>query len=143
MALKESHPARVLAAKRQNEALELRQCGMTYIEIGERLGITAQAAGKCVRRALKILHDDTNDKTSRYVDLELSRLDKLYQIAYDQSVAGDLLAIDRCLKIADTRAKLLGLYAPTKTIIDVDVKTLTIEQLERVVSGKDINAPVS
>src|SRR5262249_7331072 len=46
--------------------------------------------------------------------LELSRLDELHRALWPLGLRGDLQAIDRLLKIAERRARLLGLDAPTK-----------------------------
>jgi hypothetical protein len=47
-------------------------------------------------------------------DIELQRLDDLYQIAWIEANAGNIAAIDRCLRVMERRAKLLGLDAPEK-----------------------------
>jgi hypothetical protein len=47
-------------------------------------------------------------------DLELQRLDALYLKAWEAVEEGDLPSIDRCLRIMERRAKLLGLDAAEK-----------------------------
>jgi hypothetical protein len=42
-------------------------------------------------------------------DLEAARLDRLQEQPWLQAVQGNLAAIDRCLRIMERRAKLLGL----------------------------------
>lgn len=49
--------------------------------------------------------------------LELGRLDALYMEVFRQARSGVLGAVDRCLRIMERRAKLLGLDAPTQVLI--------------------------
>jgi hypothetical protein len=70
---------------------------------------------------LENLADKCREEAVHVRDLELQRLDDLYLIAYRAIIDGnDLAGIDRCLRIMERRAKLLGLDAAEK----VDVQGL-------------------
>lgn len=101
---------------RRQQALELRKAGFTYHKIGERLGISAQLARHDVQTALE---EDAVGKSEPLTDIELERLDNLYQVAYKKALKGDLKAVEVALKISDRRAfftdkKQASLPAPVK-----------------------------
>lgn len=101
---------------RRHQALELRKAGFTYRKIGERLGVSAQLARNDVQTALE---EDGAGKPEALTDIELERLDNLYQVAYKQALKGDLKAMEIALKISDRRAfftdkKQASLPAPVK-----------------------------
>jgi len=70
--------------------------------------------------------------------MEEQRLDAML-LSIDRAVkAGHLGAVDRALRISESRRKLLGLDATTKnTNLNIDLNELTDEQLERIASGED------
>ena len=86
---------------RRQRALELRKQGLTYRKVGEALGISPQLARHDVNTALE---EDNLDLPEKLVDIELERLDNLYQVAYRQALDGDLKAMEVALKISDRRA---------------------------------------
>lgn len=107
--------SRLKAAK----AVELRMEGKTFSEIARELGYNSQqAAHDAVKRAL----DSTlRESADRLRELELARLDVLWQIQYLNAQGGDVQAMAACMKIMERRAKLLGLDAPVK--VDNNVTT--------------------
>lgn len=105
----------LLAKEREGQALELRKRGFSYDRIGEALGISRAGAYECVRRALEALRVDSQEKAEEVRELELSRLDRMLEIAQAAADAGELSAIDRVLRIQERRSKYLGLDAPTRT----------------------------
>lgn len=102
----------ITATERQRQALELRKAGVSYAVIAEKLGYrSGSGAHAAVGVALKkTLQEPANDLRT----LELERLDILQLAIWQQVRQGHLGAIDRYLKIAERRSKLLGLDAPTK-----------------------------
>jgi hypothetical protein len=105
-----SQTQRIKAHDRKLKALELRKNRASYREIGQALGVSAQAAWKLVNKALIETIQDPADDVRR---IELESLDKLESRLWQN--ATDPAVVDRILKIKETRAKYLGLYAPTKT----------------------------
>jgi len=112
---------RIRTTEKTLKALELRKQGMNYTQIGEKLGCARNTACRYVLSELENLAERCREEAVHVRDLELQRLDDLYLIAYRAIIDGyDLPAIDRCLRIMERRAKLLGLDAAQK----VDVQGL-------------------
>ena len=65
-------------------------------------------------KELNLLAKECLEEASKVRDLELQRLDALYLVAYAEVEDGNIPAIDRCLRIMERRAKLLGLDAAEK-----------------------------
>jgi len=110
---------RIKTTEKTLKALTLRKKGFNYTEIGEELGCARQTACRYVLSELENLADKCREEAVHVRDLELQRLDELYLIAYRAiSDGNDLAGIDRCLRIMERRAKLLGLDAAQK--VDVN-----------------------
>lgn len=105
-----SQTQRVKAHDRKLKALELRKNRASYREIGQALGVSSQAAWKLVNQALVETIQDPADAVRK---IELESLDKLESRLWPN--ATDPAIVDRILKIKETRARYLGLYAPTRT----------------------------
>ena len=102
----------IQAQERQLQALELRKAGATYEAIAERLGYADRSgAFRAVTSALKATLREPADELRT---LELERLDSALLAIWRQVQAGDLHAIDRLVRLAERRAKLLGLDAAAK-----------------------------
>ena len=112
---------RIRTTEKTLKALELRKRGLNYTQIGKKLGCNRSTACRYVLSELENLADKCREEAVHVRDLELQRLDDLYLIAYRAIIGGNNLAgIDRCLRIMERRAKLLGLDAAAK----VDVQGL-------------------
>lgn len=103
------------AAARKIEAMALRRQGLSYRKIGARLGVSQTQAHKDVLECLAELAKERQAETEHHVTLELERLDALYEAVSTKAEKGDIAAINTALKIAERRARLLGLDAPTRT----------------------------
>ena len=109
---KPRQPARdVNAGLRAAQALNLRKLGATYETIARECGYahrgTAYAA---VQRELQRTLQEPADELRR---LEAQRLDDLYRAMIPKALKGDGWSVDRCLRIMERRAALLGLdYRP-------------------------------
>ena len=108
--------ARNIEAKAKSiEALELRKKGKSYRQIAAEVGYAnAGGAYKAVRRELDLIAKQCSEEARQVRDLELQRLDDLYVTANEAVEGGSETAIDRCLRIMERRAKLLGLDAAEK-----------------------------
>lgn len=103
---------------RERKALELRRSGLTYDAISQEIGWTEpSAAHKAVKRAIKRSMQDVGEDV---LELEVARLDRLMEAIWDQAVGGDLQCLDRVLKIAERRAKLLGIDAPARQHVEIE-----------------------
>ena len=106
---------RIRTTEKTLKALELRKRGLNYTQIGEKLGCHRSPACRYVLSELENLAERCREEAVYVRDLELQRLDDLYLIAYRAIIDGyDLAGIDRCLRIMERRAKLLGLDAAEK-----------------------------
>ena len=106
---------RIRTTEKTLKALELRKRGLNYTQIGEKLGCARSTACRYVLSELENLADKCREEAVHVRDLELQRLDDLYLVAYRAIIDGyDLAGIDRCLRIMERRAKLLGLDAAEK-----------------------------
>lgn len=137
--------ASVAVTDRQMEALRLRRVGMSYENIGIELGISGQAAGELVKKAIRnTVKDDAED----VLTLELERLDLLYeaalpyaigvpaQVVYDDNKAIGLIPridpdpafMGRCLDIQARRARYIGLDAPVRmALIEAEAEKLAAQ----------------
>jgi transposase-like protein len=99
---------RKTAAEKRAEALELRAMGYSYQQVADEVGYASKgAAHKAVAQALR---DIPREQAEQARELELGRLDEMQMASMNAAMAGDLFAIDRVVKIIESRAKLLGLY---------------------------------
>jgi len=128
-------PKMVIAAQRRVQALELRKAGYTYEQIGVALGISSQAAYKHVVKALGVINEKLSEATEELRTLEVQRLDRLFEVMYKKAEKGDMNAIDRCVRLMERRAKLLGLDAPAKQEIGLD-STISINFVD-IVNGSE------
>jgi hypothetical protein len=93
--------------RRQSEALRFREQGYNYEQIAKHMKTNPSTAYRWVMAAMDRI---TAEPARRVLDLELRRLDTLQSAIYAKAVGGDLSAQAMYLRIADQRAKLLGLY---------------------------------
>jgi hypothetical protein len=111
-------PARVKAAERQRNAMELRKAGATYAAIANELGYSdARSAERAVIAGLRAAGREASEDL---LPLELDRLDRLQAGVWADAIGGDVPAVLACLRIMERRAKLTGLDAPLKMNTRVD-----------------------
>ena len=126
---------RIKTTEKTLKALELRKRGMNYTQIGKKLGCSRSTACRYVLSELENLADKCREEAAHVRDLELQRLDALYLKAWEAVEGGDLPAIDRCLRIMERRAKLLGLDAAEK--IEHSGVVSWMERVKRATNTKD------
>ncbi len=120
MADSKASKRKILGVEREQRALDLRKSGATYKYIGEALGISEMGAYKAVMRALGKLNAKIIEDAEPLRRLELERLDRMLAAIWAQVVNGNQGAVDRALRIAERRARLLGLDAPTRQSIEIE-----------------------
>src|SRR6516225_3421427 len=106
---KNSHtsPKRIALRRRQSEALSFREQGYNYEQIAKHMRTNPSTVYRWVVAALDRI---TAEPAKRVLELELRRLDQLQTTIYADALQGDLRAQQMYLRIADQRARLLGLY---------------------------------
>lgn len=130
----------VAIAERQREILDLRKSGMTFAAIAAQLGYADHSGvHDAYQKAMKAMLEPANDIRA----LEAARLDALWSVWYPQALQpaskNGPAALDRCLRIMDRRAKLLGLDAPTQVRVTVSDKTQQeIDQLVAELAALDV-----
>lgn len=111
--------AAAILAERRSRAIALRVAGASNTEIAMRLGYTTDShVSNDVDAALVKHNRELSQNVAAYRVIELMRLDKLHASRWAKALAGDDAALDRIMKIAERRAKILGLdAATTKNVI--------------------------
>jgi hypothetical protein len=114
----------------QARALRMRQAGLTYAQIAREVGYRHKStAQRAVMRALKSEVAEAADQLRR---LEATRLDTMFAAIWPRMLRGELLAIDRGLRIMERRAVMLGTDAPIRIQQHVISEELILEALEAV-----------
>ena len=122
----------VLARQRDLKALELRLAGCTFQQMAEQMGFRDHSqAYRCWQRAMA---SQVAENVAELRQLEDARLDALWAPMFAKAMAGNHLAVDRCLMIMARRARLWGLDAPVKRYVEVaglNQLVQAVENLER------------
>lgn len=125
-------------AARRIEAMSLLLAGLSYDQIGERLGITADSAHELIARNL----ERANNRAVEELRLvENARLDRAQAAIWGQVLQGDLKAVDTFLRISSRRSKLNGLDAPQKIALSANVRVEMEQALTdlRVILGETVD----
>ena len=124
---------------RRKEALELRKLGFTYREIAD--GMITKYADKLpptyderyayrdVKQEINEIVSETKETAREVIELELQRLDELFNSVFQKAIGGDMKAVDRVLRIQERRSKLLGLDKPQQIKVD-DWRSQLLDLLE-------------
>jgi len=114
-------------AQRRAEVVALRTARLSFAEIGQRLGVTSQRAGRIYSEALAAVPRANVDE-HRCEELELidTAVRELMVIAGDPATSTrDHIRVWEAIRAwAERKAKLLGLDAPTRT------ETLTLDRID-------------
>ena len=102
------------AAERRIKSLELRKNGATYRQIGVALGVSYETAHRDVMRELAALAAQAHGHAEDLRALETERLDMVLLSLAKSVRDGNLGAIDRWVRVSESRRKLLGLDLPVK-----------------------------
>lgn len=125
-------------AERARKALEMRAARMPFQVIADRLGYSSRgAAYNAVKRELSRI---PREAAKELRNVELDSLDNLERRLMTQALNGNLGAVDRVLRIKESRARLAGLYeVQADTGVDEVVVVLKAwrAQLSDAASGDD------
>lgn len=97
---------RARVAMLEGQACRLRAKGYTLQEIADFQGVTLSTARERVLNAIQRIPTEAAEEVKK---LELERLDNLFRELWPKALKGQYPAVDRCLRIMERRAKLLGL----------------------------------
>ena len=105
-------PKMIKGKERAAQALELRKAGLSLQVIADQMGYSdPSGAHKAIKRAMDRM---VREPATELIEMELARLDSIFTEVYRAARQGSLGAIDRCLRIMERRARLLGIDAPQK-----------------------------
>lgn len=127
---------------RRVEALSLRLAGLSFEQIGKRLGISSDGAEEMIHRSLSRAE---NRQVEAMRELEGQRLDRVQAAIWTEALNGDLKAVSAFLRLSERRARLYGLDAPTKIDLAVNVRQemeQALTELEAVVLGEVVESVV-
>lgn len=120
-------------AEKERKVLELRLLGLNWDSIAESVGYASRgAAWNAYQRALERTLQEPADEVRQQ---ELERLNRIMTPHLRLALQGDVAATSIVLRIMDTRAKMLGIYAPVKSESKSEVSVYT--------GGADIDAEVA
>jgi len=125
---------------RRIEAVSLRMAGLTFDQIGERLGISNTGAQDMVLRSFSRAENLAVDQMR---ELEGARLDRAQAAIWSKVLEGDVKAVDTFLRISQRRARLFGMDAPTAINVNVGVRQemeQALDNLQQVVLGKVVDS---
>lgn len=106
------------AIKREAHAIELRIAGWTTHAIAQEMGIHRTRVQQIIQQGL---NRTIARPAAEWRAIELRRLERLHQAMWSKAIVEkNTMAVKRLLEIADRRAKLLGLDAPTQVEIVED-----------------------
>ncbi|MCG5495636.1 TetR family transcriptional regulator C-terminal domain-containing protein [Ectothiorhodospira variabilis] len=107
-------PKKMEVAWLRNEAVRLRREGASCGQIADHLQISRSRAHQLICEVLETLEGESITEGRQLRALEAERLDALQHGLWEAAVGGDMMAVDRVLRIMERRAKLLGLDSPAK-----------------------------
>jgi hypothetical protein len=122
------------SALRRIEFLELRKEGLTYDEIGRRMGVCRITAMNIVRDEMKRLLKDCSETAEEVRGIELARLDGFLVALGEKIKRGDVSAITAAIRLMERRSKLLGLDSAQQ--VQVSLSDM-LSQLQNEVQNED------
>jgi ribosomal protein L15E len=125
-------------AERRAEALAYRLQGLTFAQIGQKMGYSAERACRVVNQELEARRQEAAETADSIRELEVMRLDELQQGIYVAGKGGAVTAIDRLLKIMERRARLLGLDAPTRTALEGTLRTTGVSEFLHLATAEEL-----
>ncbi len=100
-------PQSALMEKRV-QAVELRKLGLSYREIGERVGVAPDEAKKLVSEEVFHLEELSEGEPKIARRLQLERINKLRTALMEKALKGDAQAVNSLLKCDEYESKLLN-----------------------------------
>ena len=113
--------------------------GLTFVDIGKRMGISHVRAQQLVAAAMKRREASYADTLENVRKMELARLDHMFATHFTRQATSPEAA-HLCLKIMERRTQYLGLDAPVESRVAVvapredkeyDLSKLTTEELRQ------------
>lgn len=111
-------------------------------EIAAELGVTTRTVQKMIKEVRDDWRRTRLENMDRLYDEDLRKLELLERAIIDKALnakdGSQLWAMDRMMAIIQRRAEMIGYDAPKRSMnLDLDLTSLTDEQLERIADGED------
>ena len=116
---------KLAAAEREKQATAMRLQGLTYLEIGERLGVTESAAYRAVKRAKARTEKVATETAEEIRATEDARLLLGIRSIMSQILKGHIGAVNALVRLSESRRKLWGVDADPKLDITSGGKAVT------------------
>ena len=115
--------------RRQVEKLYIRNTPIRVI--AHELGVSPTTVQADIRHMRKCWQENHAQLFTDVNAKELAKLDLLEESMWPQALDGKGYAVERILMIMDHRAKILGLYAPTQSRVEVITGDMLREEIRR------------
>lgn len=131
-----------LAEWRRTRAVELILKQRPIPEIAAELGVSQRHVERMLKEAREDWRRSRGEKLDQLFDEDLRKLSLLEGAIIDKALNArddtQLWAMDRMMAIIQRRAEMIGYDAPKRNMnLDLDLTSLTDEQLERIAGGED------
>lgn len=103
------------------QAVEYRQAKVSYRKIAEKMGISKSEVHRLVHDAMNLVIKNYTEAASHIIVMEMANLDLAEVSLRKKIIEGDTQAISSILRIQERRSKLLGLDAPIKQHIEMEM----------------------
>jgi predicted ArsR family transcriptional regulator len=133
--------AKARGAEHRAKAMEMRKLGMTFSEIGNKLGISRQAAHKHVQKLMADYNNGAKDQAKEYRTLNLMRLEAILAKTYMNALVGQVQSVREARMLIKDISTLVGADMPTKTaqttadgekdIIPIDYNAMTEAEIDK------------
>ena len=114
---------KINAELRRSQALQLKQSGMTYEQIAERLGVAQSQVYKDIKRRLAEVRRDDSEAVQEAYALQVSRYERLLLRWWPEAIGRDdelaSLATDKVLRIL-RQLDIIGGLIPDKPLIQLN-----------------------
>lgn len=106
--------AHMTRAEKVRKVTELRVMGMTYQDIGERLGITRGTACKLFKKAVDMVESDAKEGAREVLHGVILKIDRMILALSPAAHKGDAKAVREIRNLMDQKLRILGLNTPDK-----------------------------
>jgi len=105
------------------QALEARRQGMTYEAIAKAVGYADRASA--YKAVMSALQATLREPAEAVREIELQRLDQVIASMWPGMAGGDPKAAAIVLRALERRATMLGLDAPAKSTVEIDIRKVS------------------
>lgn len=101
-------PSALTIAERQRRAMYLRKIGKSYQQIADELLVSVGTVTRDIQEAMNLVKFEGKEEVLEFRRMVIDRNHDAILAIYESVVAGDLLAIDRLIKLNEQLINLVG-----------------------------------